>query len=123
MKWLNFPPFIPPEIASTGEPLLHHLISLQTFAGSWVYNSSLLKSLRLDETVVKSSIYTGVNETAFATALVITVFEERLGEFKGSWELVVEKAKAFLESEVGGTDRAEEIIARAKYVLGIGGLS
>ncbi|CAA9962608.1 VIT multi-domain protein [Pyrenophora teres f. maculata] len=115
------PPFTPPVapvVALTGEPLLHHLISLQTFTGSWAYDSSLFKCLGLDETTIKSRIPTGVNQTAFATALVIAVFEEILGEWEGSWELVVEKARSLLESKVGGTARAEEIIARAKEVLG-----
>ncbi|KAI1672081.1 hypothetical protein L13192_02940 [Pyrenophora tritici-repentis] len=119
----TLPPFtspvavVAPVVALIGEPLLHHLISLQTFAGSWAYDSSLFKCLGLDETTVKSRIPTGVNQTAFATALVIAVFEERLGEWEGSWELIVEKARALLESKVGGTARAEEIIERAKEVL------
>ncbi|KAH7383858.1 von Willebrand factor type A domain-containing protein [Pyrenochaeta sp. MPI-SDFR-AT-0127] len=96
------------------EELLHHLISLQTFEGSWECTAALLSELPLNQGLVKSEISGGGNKKHFATAIVIAVFEGKLGSFKGSWELVVDKAKEWLESEVGD---AERLVERARKVL------
>jgi hypothetical protein len=61
---------------------------------------------------------TGVDETVLATALVVVIFEEMLGMWKGSWELVVEKARKWLESEVG-LDGVDGVVERAREVIGI----
>jgi hypothetical protein len=105
-----------------GEELVHHLISLQSFAGSWSLTSRLLESLGLDEAHVKAEMNTtdgeaSLDETAFATALAITVFEDRLAEWNGSWELVVEKGRSWLVSEVGVENEAK-YLDRARKVLG-----
>ncbi|KNG51681.1 von willebrand domain-containing protein [Stemphylium lycopersici] len=90
-----------------GEALLHHLISLQTFAGSWVFTSSLLITLGLDEKQVeaKTENMESVDKTVFVTALVVAVFEKRLAWWKGSWELVVDKARNWLEGEASAPVR------------------
>lgn len=96
------------------EELLLHLISLQTFEGSWECTVALLASLPLDQGLVKNEISSGTNKKQFATAIVIAFFEEKLAAFKGSWELVVDKAREWLESEVGD---AGKIVEKARKVL------
>ncbi|KAJ6200158.1 von Willebrand factor type A domain-containing protein [Bipolaris maydis] len=97
------------------ESLLHYLISLQSFEGSWSLKRELLGVLGLDEGAVKAQM-DGVNDRVVATALVIAVFEARLEGLKGSWELVGDKGRAWLEGEVGDGN-VEEWVQRGKKVL------
>lgn len=117
-----------PTTPQTPESLLHHLISLQTFEGSWTYTTSLLSSLQstsfitLENTLLQDELSSGQNPIVLATAIVVVVFEEKLGEFRGSWELVVEKAREWLSGEVGGGDGngnvgLEELFERARKVV------
>ncbi|KAJ4372984.1 hypothetical protein N0V83_003275 [Neocucurbitaria cava] len=123
------PPAPPaPTTPQTPESLLHHLISLQTFEGSWTYTTSLLSSLQstsfitLDNTLLQDELSSGLNPVVLATAIVVVVFEEKLGEFRGSWELVVEKAREWLSGEVegrGGSGNVglEELFERVMKVV------
>ncbi|EMD86397.1 hypothetical protein COCC4DRAFT_31608 [Bipolaris maydis ATCC 48331] len=97
------------------ESLLHYLISLQSFEGSWSLKRELLGVLGLDEGAVKAQM-DGVDDRVVATALVIAVFEARLEGLKGSWELVGDKGRAWLEGEVGDGN-VEEWVQRGKKVL------
>ena len=58
----------------------------------------------------------GVDERVVATALVIAMFEEKLEGLRGSWELVDEKGRAWLEGEVGDGN-VEEWVQRGRKVL------
>lgn len=79
------------------EELLHRLISLQTFEGQWVLAGSLLQDLQIsEEGLAGAAGETGVDVDVFLTAVVVAVFEKKLKEFEGSWELVVDKAKGWL---------------------------
>ncbi|EUC40488.1 hypothetical protein COCMIDRAFT_41192 [Bipolaris oryzae ATCC 44560] len=108
-----------PQLPSSlsGESLLHHLISLQSFEGSWSLTPGLLGVLGLDEAGVRAKMEgEGADEKVVATAIVIALFEERLEGLRGSWELVGEKGRAWLEGEVGG-DEVEGWVERGKKVL------
>lgn len=105
-----------PPASVTGEALLHYLISLQSFEGSWSLSSELLGVLGLDEAAVKAQMQ-GVDEKVAATVLVIAVLEKRLEGLRGSWELVGDKGRAWLEGEVGDGN-VEEWVQRGKKVLG-----
>jgi uncharacterized protein with von Willebrand factor type A (vWA) domain len=109
----------------SGEELLHHLIGLQSFEGSWSPTPSLFTVLNVNTWLFDAEIAGvggfGVNQMVLATALVVVVFEERLKEWEGAWELVVEKARCWLESEIsnkGGT-RLQEVSERARSVAGL----
>lgn len=106
------------------------LIKLQTFEGSWVHSPSLLLALQLDGDQVErarlafnSHVGAGKNGSAneyssvqWVTALTIVFFEDKLRGLMASWELVVDKARGWLEGQVGG-DRLEELLsgARSQY--------
>ncbi|EMD70119.1 hypothetical protein COCSADRAFT_132672 [Bipolaris sorokiniana ND90Pr] len=108
-----------PHLASplSDESLLHHLISLQSFEGSWSLTSGLPGVLGLDEAGVRVKMEgEGVDERVVATALVIAMFEEKLEGLRGSWELVDEKGRAWLEGEVGDGN-VEEWVQRGRKVL------
>jgi hypothetical protein len=98
--------------SKTPEDLTLHLISLQSFEGFWDAVPSLLASLQLERLTLQSEYSkAGVDEKVFITALVVAVFELVLKAHKGSWELVVEKAKAWLVDQ--GVGDVEELVAKA----------
>ena len=108
-----------PHLASplSDESLLHHLISLQSFEGSWSLTSGLPGVLGLDEAGVRVKMEgEGVDERVVATALVMAMFEEKLVGLGGSWELVVEKGGAWLAGVVGDGN-VEEWVQRGRKVL------
>ncbi len=90
--------------SKTPEDLVDHLISLQTFEGSWEWNDNLLAtlvaSLSLNQALIMQEANASSNKKHLATSLVIAVFEEKLAAFRGSWELVVDKARDWLEGEM-----------------------
>lgn len=84
----------------THEELVHHLISLQTFNGSWELSESLLEILQVNgETLFDVASKAHVDVGTFISAVVVAVFEKKLQEFEGSWELVIAKAKAWLSEQ------------------------
>ncbi|KAF2832386.1 hypothetical protein CC86DRAFT_340845 [Ophiobolus disseminans] len=105
---LNFqvsPSASPFTAAITPEDLTHTLIAHQSFEGSWNTSSHILKAFNIKETVIKAECAkTGVSERVFVTAFVVAVFEQKLRAFEGSWELVVEKARGWLEEQVQDVD-------------------
>ncbi|USP78781.1 uncharacterized protein yc1106_06055 [Curvularia clavata] len=112
---------MPLPLALRSEDFVHHLISLQSFAGSWSLTSDLLNSLELEEARVKAEMSqaegdAALDETVLATALAIAIFQDYLSEWKGSWELIVEKGRSWLEGEVGA-ETAGKYLERARKVV------
>ncbi|KAF1939498.1 von Willebrand domain-containing protein [Clathrospora elynae] len=112
-----------PPLATTPkseEEVLHYLIGLQTFEGCWEWSNALNVALTsvytLDQAQLMRQVDSGVDTKLFATALVVMVFEEKLAKWKGSWELVVEKARVWLEGEFGVTG-LEKILETARNVV------
>jgi hypothetical protein len=95
---------------------MHYLIYAQAFDGSWAFTASLLSVLGGNAALFEAEIAGGVDKTVLVTGLVVVVFEERFKEQEGAWELVVEKAKEWLQGEID--DRIKEVLGRAKRVLG-----
>lgn len=75
---------------------MHELISLQTFDGSWKWTAKLFVLLGVDEEKVKG-VLAGLDETVMATVLAVGFLEGMMPEEGGTWEMVVEKAKGWLE--------------------------
>jgi hypothetical protein len=96
---------------------LTHLISLLTFQGSWLWTPSLFTLLRVSESAAEEErAKEGWGQEEWATALVIAFFEERLGKERGSWELVVEKARGWLAGRVG-QEKVEGLVTRARGLV------
>ncbi|ORY08344.1 von Willebrand factor type A domain-domain-containing protein [Clohesyomyces aquaticus] len=105
-------PPAPPLPPKSPTDTLHTLISLQTFSGSFSPSPSLLSLLSLTPEVFKTQISVlGLSEEQLATALAVVYFENKLAEFQGSWELVVEKARGWLEGEGVGGDVLGKVVA------------
>jgi hypothetical protein len=111
-----FGKLIPLAKKKTPEELTHHLISLQTFEGSWEFSQSLAGILGIEEEALRRlSAAHGVDIKVFITAAVVVVFERKLRAFEGSWELVVGKARDWLGDQ--GVGDADELLEKAKVLL------
>jgi hypothetical protein len=101
----------------TDDEILAFLIKFHTFEGSWTWNSALFDAIGVSETTVRQKgADAGAEDTQWVTALVIAFFEKRLGALKGSWELVVEKARVWLQGKVG-TARVEDIVGKTRAMV------
>ncbi|KAF9905095.1 hypothetical protein BX616_001100, partial [Lobosporangium transversale] len=102
-------------VAATAENHLETLLSLQTFEGSWEWKPELFSCLGLKpDDVSQNLIAKGIRDnsssllaTFVATALSIKFFEKKLGKEKDVWDLVVQKARSWIESHIGETHTEE----------------
>lgn len=120
------PPLTP---SDSSQETLHYLIAHQSFSGVFPYHSRVLGWLSISDADFRRVLReTCINvdevEGAYllTTALVIVYMEKKLGEFKGEWELVVEKARSWLEEEREGRDGGADVYlkAAARLVQGQG---
>ncbi|RDL38783.1 uncharacterized protein BP5553_03123 [Venustampulla echinocandica] len=88
------------EVDSTGrEPLekLHSIIALQDFDGSWpVDKAEISRILGFDV----GENPQGGNKSPWVTVVMVCYLEKKLADEKDTWELVVEKARAWLVDTV-----------------------
>ncbi|KAF2679405.1 VIT-domain-containing protein [Lentithecium fluviatile CBS 122367] len=114
--------FSAPKIqASTPETgsLVQRLINRQTFEGAWAnFNDLLCKETKIDRDAAVSAVDKFVDafkesldkikaEQILCTALVVLFFEKKLEDEQETWELVVEKARAWLDENVAEDVRTE----------------
>ena len=93
-------------ISSSPQVLFHQLIHWQTFNGSFPYHSSAVTFLGISVEAFERTLQRigQGSEDLVITALVIVYMKKRLEEFKGEWELVVEKAEAWVEDKLADLD-------------------
>ncbi|KAF2429445.1 hypothetical protein EJ08DRAFT_698364 [Tothia fuscella] len=82
---------------------LQALVELQTFEGFWEWSKELCAVLGADMAVIQKKL-SGADKKVLATALAVRYFEVKLTGERDSWELVVEKAKGWLEMAGFGED-------------------
>lgn len=83
-------------------PKLDVLIELQTFEGFWEWDAALFAVISVSEKQAEQvEAQIGYGKQAVATALAVVFFERKLKSEKDAWELVVEKARGWLESNIG----------------------
>jgi len=114
-----YPPPIP-AAAAAPPPLadvdrVRGLIALQEFSGCWQWDSAVFALLELD---IESVGPTVERDAVTATATVLRFLTGRMAAFEGVWEMVVEKARAWLERETTieqrkGLDRLAETLLPA----------
>ncbi|KAG0247877.1 hypothetical protein DFQ27_001453, partial [Actinomortierella ambigua] len=101
--------------AAPRRPPLEALIELQTFEGFWEATDELagVFGLTLDKIEQEAKVL-GNNEDLrrIATALAISYFESKLQKDKDTWELVVDKAKSWLATQLGGESAVDELLAK-----------
>jgi hypothetical protein len=103
-----------PKPATSVSPL-HSLISLQTFSGAWEWRDDLLAVVVPKEKKLDFDAAFG-SEQVMATCLAVAYMEVRLADSKDVWEMVVEKAKTWMGSQVG-VDVVDSLVEKAKGLL------
>jgi hypothetical protein len=94
---------------------LHSLINLQTFSGAWEWRIELLALVVPQGKKLEVDAAFG-SEQVLATCLAVAYMEARLADSKDIWEMVVEKAKVWLGSQVGA-DAVDSLVAKAKELI------
>lgn len=95
---------------------LQKMIALQSFEGCWKFNDKLLKAVWLPE---QHQVPEGVALNVWATILAITFLEKAMEDQTEAFEMVVEKARGWLDTQAGGDRKAvEEAWKRAKESIG-----
>ncbi|KAL2061135.1 hypothetical protein VTL71DRAFT_7408 [Oculimacula yallundae] len=91
------------------------LIKLQDFAGFWAADEG--KESRAFQIIgISSNCTYGADADVWLTVLVIKFLQEKCAEEQGTWELVVEKAQAWVYG--CGTMDVEELEKKASLLLG-----
>lgn len=105
-----------PHRATIAQPMgtsIHQIISLQTFAGAWIWGDELLHLIGKQQSEIDIAKL-GNNKNVAATVLVVAFMETTLAMRKEVWELVVGKARVWLGKQMGGdADRVEALIREA----------
>lgn len=104
----------PNPIIKTDADKVLAIIDLQAFDGSWVPKEKTLVTLLGLQTIPNAP--EGVDSTAWITCLVIAFLENKMSNEEGMWELVVEKARGFVEG-VMQEKSVEEIEKMATDVI------
>ncbi|RMZ84664.1 hypothetical protein DV736_g6595, partial [Chaetothyriales sp. CBS 134916] len=112
----------------TDEEKMHRLIGLQKFDGSWTPTDSLWSLVGLvDSDVGKKVVVVGLstkrNEAEVrATAIAIAWLEVAMAKEEETWEMVVDKARAWLERVFNGdAGQAARLVNAAKSVVHVHG--
>jgi hypothetical protein len=102
------PPSPKPERSGKQLDPLQTLIELQTFEGYWSLDEKLCRAIGTKiETASQTAQRQGVDAKVVATALAVHFLTTKLKNEEESWELVVEKAKGWLE--MNGCDEGSAV--------------
>ncbi|KAK2042004.1 vault protein inter-alpha-trypsin [Colletotrichum somersetense] len=95
------------------------LVSMQEFSGYWVWSDKLFAVLGISTQVVNTKAEQAVqgiqSSTASSTAAVVAFLRKRLADERDSWEMMEEKAVAWLEAELG--DDSEKLLAALEQLF------
>ncbi|GIZ42885.1 hypothetical protein CKM354_000613300 [Cercospora kikuchii] len=97
--------------------VLHDLIDEQTFSGSWKNSDELLDLIGIENGDKALQAFGTVDRDVAMTALVVAYFETVLKDKKDVWEMIVQKARAWLAGSLAGKESADELVEKAKAYL------
>ena len=92
-----------PSVPSTDSDKFYAIIEMQSFKGRWEFSNELLDIMGLDGSMSQSLDGTEM------TMLVIGFLEEKMGGERDVWMLVVEKARAWMQSSSLEKGRMEDM--------------
>ncbi|KXH68880.1 vault protein inter-alpha-trypsin [Colletotrichum salicis] len=110
-------PFVVPPGFGIMPPSPDHfsaIVSLQSFDGSWNSSEELFNIIGITLEVIKDALYRldVDDERVMSTSAVIAFLRQVLTEERDSWEMLEEKAVAWLEGELG-EETAQKVLAIA----------
>ncbi|KAK3824892.1 MAG: von Willebrand domain-containing protein [Benniella sp.] len=92
-------------VAQGAESTVHGIVGLQTFEGYWKWQEGLLSCVGVDSALAAEAVKKhGWDLRVAATALAIVFLEKKKAGEKDAWELVVEKAKGWMEEQIGANE-------------------
>ena len=98
---------------STPSEIVHAIIALQNFDGSWTASAEVERLLSLSPNAMVGHL-----DAVLATVYVVVFLEQKMKSEEGVWELVVEKARGWLATAVTiGQDKRQELEDEALRVL------
>lgn len=109
----------PPEAAVPTGDDLDKVVALQTFEGWWKLDDHLLEVLELLRVEVEKVVPANVSFEVWATVLAVRFLEGKLLDRKDAWELVVEKARGWLEGQGVVDGVAVELFYVAGHLLDV----
>lgn len=109
------------------EDIFEMIVSLQLFTGAWQWNEELLGSMFQLSGTELDALFAPLNgqfgglfktEThLLATGLVLAFLEKRMAGERDEWEMLGEKARGWMEGELGGVLSAGEFVEKVKGVI------
>ena len=108
-----------PASAPAPPTTLHSILLHQTFSGAFPFSEALLTSLSVAlKDFGERRALEGIDDLdVFTTAVVVVFFEGKMAREKDSWELVVEKARQWMEDRCQGVEGVEKVIAAARKLI------
>jgi len=92
-----------PAKPKSDDEILRDIISLQKFEGNWSWDAQLCALLGVSSADASGKDPVKSTPDVFATAMVVLFLETRLAKEKETWELMVEKARQWMEGTAGQT--------------------
>jgi len=86
---------------------LQQIILLQKADGYWDIGSDLAQALHVPEKNFKAEKPSSCSDSAWATFVVIYVLETKFDELKDEWNLLVMKAKSWLQQQNVNTEECK----------------
>lgn len=108
----------PPSQTTPSTSPIHGIVSLQTFSGAWHWNDDLFAIVWTKGSKPHFDPTFG-SEEVMATAVAVGYLEKRWMASKPVWEMVVEKAKTWMGTQVSPVSphAVEELVEKAKNLL------
>ncbi|KAH9240858.1 hypothetical protein K456DRAFT_1822403 [Colletotrichum gloeosporioides 23] len=95
----------------------NNLFSMQDFSGFWAWSAQLLKVLDVTEQQANDALASfQVSKDVVATSVVVAFLRKKLAHESESWEMMEEKAVAWLEEEIGD-DEVGKVLAAAEALF------
>lgn len=98
-----------------GRGPLQGLVALQGFEGAWEWSAALQGLIGVEHGAL-ARFGEGVAPKVAATVLAVHFLQTKLKDEKDGWELLVDKATAWLEAEVGAAKMAALFAAAAEII-------
>ncbi|KAI8313085.1 von Willebrand factor A domain-containing protein 5A [Colletotrichum sp. SAR11_59] len=105
------------QVDEDGADKFSALVEMQDFSGFWAWSAQLLKVLDVTEQHVNDALASfQASQNVVATSVVVAFLRKKLAHESESWEMMEEKAVAWLEEKIGD-DEVGKVLAAAEALF------
>ncbi|KAF0322786.1 Vault poly [Colletotrichum asianum] len=105
------------QVDEDGADKFSALVEMQDFSGFWAWSAQLLKVLDVTEQHVNDALASfQASQNVVATSVAVAFLRKKLAHESESWEMMEEKAVAWLEEEIGD-DEVGKVLAAAEALF------